>query len=398
VTGGPARPRPRRRVVYLDHTASLSGGELALVRLLGALDDVDARVVLAEPGPLEDELRAAGAAVVVLPLGESTRGLGRESVTARRLPWRSAAATLAYVWRTARVLRRERPDLVHTNSLKAGVYGSLAARLARTPVVWQVHDRIADDYLPGPAVRLVRALLAVVPDAVVPNSEATASTLGRARRRRQVRAVVPPAVAAPDVPSGARGPHPLRVGVVGRLAPWKGQDVALRAFAAAFPDGVEQLALVGAPLFGEDDFEARLHELADELGIASRVEFRGHRSELGGELARLDILVHSSVIPEPFGQVVVEGMAAGLPVVAADAGGPAEIVTPAIDGLLYPPGDVDALASELRRLAADPELRAALGAAGPATARRYAPDAVAAQMRAVYDAVLANAARSDPSS
>ncbi len=137
-------------------------------------------------------------------------------------------------------------------------------------------------------------------------------------------------------------------------------------------------------MFGEEAYEERLHALAGELGVADRVEFRGFRDDVRAELAELDVLVHASTTPEPFGQVVLEGMAAGLPVVAAAAGGRAEIVTDGVDGLLVAPGDAAALAAALTRLAADPQLRERLGAAGRRTSLRYAPPVVAAGVREVY--------------
>jgi glycosyltransferase involved in cell wall biosynthesis len=82
-------------------------------------------------------------------------------------------------------------------------------------------------------------------------------------------------------------------------------------------------------------------------------------------------------------------MAEGLPVVAAAAGGPTEIVTDGVDGLLTPPGDVDALAGSLQRLAADEQLRSRLGAAARESAARFAPPVIAAQLQALYDDVLA---------
>jgi glycosyltransferase involved in cell wall biosynthesis len=178
--------------------------------------------------------------------------------------------------------------------------------------------------------------------------------------------------------------------MVGRLAPWKGQDVFLAAFARSFPaGGVERAVLVGAPLFGEEGYEADLHRLAAELGIADRLEMTGFRDDVSAELARLDVLVHASVIPEPFGQAVVEGMAAGLPVIATEAGGPAEVITNGVDGLLVPPDDRAALAAALRRLSNDPDLRARLGAAARQRARAYGPMPVAEKVIAFYGQVLA---------
>ena len=154
--------------------------------------------------------------------------------------------------------------------------------------------------------------------------------------------------------------------------------------------------LVGAPLFGEDDYERDLRSLGRRLGIAPRVEFRGFRTDIPAELARLDLVVHASVIPEPFGQVVTEAMAAGRPVVAADAGGPALIITHGVDGLLSPSGDARALALELSRLAKDPLLRTRLGNAARERARAFSGDAAAGQTLDAYDAVLRHRARTAP--
>jgi glycosyltransferase involved in cell wall biosynthesis len=162
----------------------------------------------------------------------------------------------------------------------------------------------------------------------------------------------------------------------------------LQAFAKAFPDGDEVAVLVGSALFGEDGYERQLRELVRSLGIAERVEFRGFRSDVFEELSCVDALVHASIIPEPFGQVILDGMAAGLPVVAARAGGPMEILTDGKTGLLYPPGDVDALASLLRRLADDVELRSRLGAQARKVVVMYSPERVAEQIVDVYEQVL----------
>jgi glycosyltransferase involved in cell wall biosynthesis len=182
---------------------------------------------------------------------------------------------------------------------------------------------------------------------------------------------------------------PLRVGIIGRIAAWKGQDRFLSAFARAFPDGNEEAIVIGDALFEADQgYAASLSGLARKLGVADRVEFRGFREDIAAELARLDILVHASVTPEPFGQVVVEGMAAGVPVVAADAGGPAEIITDGVDGALYPIGDIDALAGTMRSLATNPSLRDRLGRGGQARAMEFTPARIGAQVVAIYRTVL----------
>ena len=375
------------RVVYLDHTAMLSGGEVTLARLLPALEGVGPHVILAEDGPLAGRLRTAGISVEVLPMPSVARELRRDRVRAGRLPLGSAVATAAYVVRLARRLRRLRPDLVHTNSLKAAIYGGLAARLAGVPVVWHVHDQITEDYLPSAAARLVRALARWVPAGIVANSRSTLDTLGPLRCPT---AVVPSPVdpALFDRHHPPRGDRPFTVAMVGRLAPWKGQRVFLEAFATAFLGGPERALVIGGALFGETDYERELQVLTARLGLTDRVEFTGFTDDVPGQLDRADVLVHASVIPEPFGLVVVEGMAAGLPVIAADAGGPAEVITNGVDGLLCPPGDVEALATTLQGLAADEHLRGKLSANARTRAGDFRPDRVAPSVICLYQRAI----------
>jgi glycosyltransferase involved in cell wall biosynthesis len=377
----------RLKVVYVDHVARLSGGEIALLRLLPHLDRVNPHVVLAEDGPLVQQLHLAGVSTEVLSLSESVRDLRKGDVDHRGLSPRVAGATAAYVLQLAARLRQLRPDLVHTNSLKAGVYGSLAARLAGIPMIWHVRDRIEDDYLPRSAVLLVRRMSRHLATAVVANSRSTMDTLAAPSRPVVIYSVLPEVMSEVPMRERTNG-RPLTFGIVGRLAPWKGQDLFLRAFARAFPDGEQRAVVVGGALFGEDEYARRLPRLAQRLGVGDRVEIRGHRPDVWDELATIDVLVHASVTPEPFGQVILEGMAAGVPVIAARAGGPAEILRDEITGVLYEPADVGGLAHAMRRML-DPALRDRLTAAARLQLGPYSPRVVADELQQLYDRVAA---------
>lgn len=381
---------PRLRIVYLDHVAKLSGGELALSRLLAALPEVDAHVILAEDGPLRGRLEQAGCTVEVLPRDPRAGELRRGEVGSGVATVRAAALTLAYTLRLARRLRGLHPDLVHTNSLKSGFYGGAAAKLARVPVVWHLRDRLAEDYLPARAITLTRFALRHLPDLVLCNSRETLTRAGLAAGRGAI--VSSPVVHDPYQPRvhfERRATTGLVVGMVGRLAPWKGQDAFLRAFAVAFADvPAARARIIGSAMFGEDDYAEQLRALTDTLGLADRVTFVGFTPTVERELARLDVLVHASVVPEPFGQVVVEGMAAGLAVVASAAGGPQEIVTDEVDGLLVAPADVGLLATTLQRLSGDPALRERLGQAAVVRAADFAPEAIGARVMSLYRELL----------
>ncbi len=381
----------RPRVVYVDHIARLSGGEIALLRILPHMRGVNAHVILGEDGPLADRLQQAGISVEILPIAASTRDLRKDTVRLGGASPMAAVHTLVYVARLALRLRRLQPDLLHTNSLKSGVYGALAARAAGVPLLWHVRDRISEDYIPKPAVRLVRMLIRRLASGVVANSSATLDTLSGGEGSA-VCEVIPDSVElSTHPPTSSTGATTF--GMLGRIAPWKGQDLFLRAFAAAFPEGNECAVVVGSPLFGEEAYERELHELASRLGIAERIDFRGFREDIWPELASFDVLVHASVIPEPFGQVVLEGMAAGLAVLAPDEGGPAEVIEDGQTGMLFRSRNEDALAGAMRALAEDPAARERLGATAKLALEEYRPERLAARLEGVYERMLKQQAR-----
>jgi glycosyltransferase involved in cell wall biosynthesis len=381
---------PRLRVVYLGHVARLSGAELALLRLLPALEGVNPHVILGEDGPLLSRLHAAGISAEVLPMPVAARDLRKDDVRFLRANAPAALGALRYTLRLTRYLRRLQPDLVHANSLKAGVCGTLAARLAGVPVVWHVRDRIDEDYLSRAGVRLVRLMTRRLPDGIVVNSESTGRTLTADRNLRVVPSVLPDTVHPRSCPYAPRSPRTrLRVGMVGRLAPWKGQHVFLEAFARAFRPGDAEAVIIGEAMFGEDGYAEQLSALIERLKISEDVDRRGFREDIWNELSRLDILVHASVTPEPFGQVVLEGMAAGLPVITTTEGGPAEFVEHGITALQVPARDEVALAEALTLLATDRDLRIRLGAAAHAKAAESTPVHASQTLMELYESVLA---------
>ncbi|BCW98674.1 MAG: putative glycosyl transferase [Armatimonadota bacterium] len=383
------------RVLYLDHTAKLSGGEIALLRLLQALDRsvVEPVVVLGENGPLEPKMREAGIEVHVLELDAEVREIRKGTLGAAgirhlvRVP-----RLLGYARRIARFASDRQVNVIHTNSLKSDIYGAFAAKMAGLPVVWHIRDGIHSGYLPKPAVFVFRWLARTLPDYVVANSSATLESLRLgAKARKDVifsggpvrtgKNTLPTMVLYDGVhtktfgrrtietqrtlnPVGAISERPI-IGIVGRIAPWKGQDVFLQAAETVLQRGYAGLFwIVGSALFGEADFEQQLRRRAGSGILQGKVQFLGFREDMEDILGELDILVHASTVPEPFGQVIIEGMAAGLPVIASDAGGPREIITHGVSGLLSPPGDAVALAEAIIELLENPGQARAIAQAG----------------------------------
>lgn len=372
----------RPRVVVLDHTAELGGAELALVRLLDAVGaSAEVHVVLFAAGPLADRLASSGHRVEVLPLSPAVGRMGRAA--AGTLAGAAAAVrTLPFVWRLARRIRELDPDVVHTTSLKADLLGAVAARIARRPLVWHVHDRLADDYLAPRVARTMRWLATRVPDVVIANSAATARTVdagwprtdggedGSAGPARAL-VVAHPGLAPGQVLPAPRpaAPTPPVVGIVGRISPTKDQLSFVRAaalVAAAVPD--VRFRIVGAPLFGQEDYAELVRREADALGLTDRVEWTGFVADPTTELDRLTVCVHAASVPEPFGQVVAEAMARSVAVVATTGGGVDEILEPGTDGQplgwIVQPGDPQGIADAVVQALTQPEEAQARAEAG----------------------------------
>ncbi len=368
------------RVLFVNHTAKLGGGELALRSMLRHLDPsrVTHEVLLFEDGPLAKLLQSE-TQVHLLPLTGAVREARKDTLGGFNLgQLRQIAGLAPYLWRLRSLIRSLRVDIVHTNSLKADILGGIAGVLAGKRVLWHVRDRIAADYLPRRAVQIFRRLTRIIPHAVITNSHATLESLmlparsGKVSRRRPRFAEVVhdgldlSAIPTPTRPTPTGGAsEALVVGLVGRISPWKGQDIFLRAIQqihSDFPTVCFQL--IGSALFGEETYEAELRALCTKLGLDGCVEFLGFVQNIPQQMALLSVVVHASVIDEPFGQVVIEGMAAGKPVIATRGGGVSEIVEDGVSGMLVPKKDVTALADAMRTLLRDPLLRERLGAGG----------------------------------
>lgn len=385
----------RPRILYIDHCALMSGGEIALLNLVKTLDRTrfEPIVLLCSDGPLVAELNKTGVETHVVLLDASVANTRKDAVGVGSLGKLSAVVkSVSYVQTLARFMTEHDVDLVHTNSLKADILGGAAARLARRPLVWHVRDRIADDYLPSTVATAFRWMCRVVPTAVMANSHATMRTLhGDADREGYV--VVHdglPVVSAERREALLRDPRRPVIGLLGRIAPWKGQHIFLTAAAQVlrtFPGA--RFRIIGKVMFDEADYEKQVHVLVDQLGIGHAIEFVGFRSDVAEALSELDLLVHASTTGEPFGQVIVEGMAAGLPVVATDGGGVPEIVVNGETGLLVPMGDAEAMAAAMLRVLSDPVAARKMGALGKVRAKTvFSIERTARAVEAIYARLL----------
>lgn len=341
----------RPRVLLAITLAEVGGAQSYVAALLPALvERYDVVVAAHGEGPVREAAARAGARFV--PLEHVRRPIN---------PFRDVAGLVELT----RLMRRERPQLVHASSSKAGVLGRVAAALAGVPVrFFTVHGWAFSAYsgVSGLVYRVADRLMAPLTTVTICVSEqelAAGIEAGACRPERSV--VIHNAV---DVSGAPRSRHdrPIpRLVAVGRLKAPKDFVTFVRALAALSVGSFEAL------IVGDGPDRAEVKTEIQRLGLEQSVELAGERSDVPQLLAGSDVFVLSSS-SEGLPVSVLEAMAAELPVVASSVGGVAELVDDGETGILVPAGDEQALAHALQRLIDDPDLRRRLGAAGRARA------------------------------
>ena len=382
------------KILFVNPIGQLGGAERALLDLIASLKEfapsLEASVLSFAPGPLLEEASALGAQTSVLRLPDSVSELG-DSAAVDAL--RSAVAlTRAVTWapQLARRLRDDGADVIHTNGFKAHALVALA-RPANSPLAWHLHDFISSRPVMRRVLPVLRSRAAVaitVSDAVTSDARAVLgdlpveTVLNGVRTSEFRRKDVVPADLDSMAGLSPASPGTTRVGLVATLATWKGHELFLRTAHALRRQGA-RFYLIGGGLYSTSGSQRTIDELRrriGELSLGKQVGIVQYQRDVAPAFAALDIVVHASTKPEPFGRVVAEGMSAGRAVVAAASGGVLEQVEDGKTGLLFPMGDERALAIQVGRLLHSPELRRALGtaaashAASHLDARRLGPE------------------------
>lgn len=407
------------RVLLVD-LAPTTGGSIVSLRLLveGLLNGPYSPIVLLASGsPHVSTFRRLPVQVLTMDAQQGRGNTYSAPIDTIRssdfAAWARHAPAISSIWHgvgfSTRILRRHLPEarriarmaslhgaqLIHCNDAVAISRSSiLAARLARLPCV--CHARNFDD------LGRFDHWLADSVDSFIFNSAATERAFlqqraGRDRHRVIYNALDLAQFAASADGNSVRKELGLRVdipviGVTGRLVPWKGHDVYLHALARAVELGARlQGLVVGGPDPSHPNWLAHIRALAESLEIADAVHFVGHRDDVARMLAAMDVVVHTSTAPEPFGRVLIEAMAMSKPVVASSDGGVPEIVQEGQTGLMVSPGDVQAYAEAICSLLSHPDDAAAMGRAGRASVeRRFSAATHVAQILDVYGDVLSD--------
>ena len=399
------------RILYLNPIGRIGGAErVLLTAIAGAKREHPAtaiRVIMLAEGPLSAAAQELGAEVQVVPLGGSLQKLGDSQLSggrtrlALRALWRMPALG-SFLRKLKRSVLSFEPDLVHSNGIKTHLLARPVVP-ADVPLIWHVHDfyslRPAAGWFLRRARSRVRAAIAVS-HAV----EADARAVLPGLKIDVVLNAVDTARFAPGIGNGAdldrkAGLTPasagtVRVGLIATYARWKGHLTILDAaakLAATAPHLPVRWFLIGGPIYHTHAqfTEVELRKAVDARGLSDRIGFVPFMDNPVPAYRALDIVLHASTKPEPFGLTVAEAMACGRPVVVSAAGGAAELFTDGIDALGVQPGHFDQLATAVERLVVDPVLRSKLGAAARTTAvERFDVNRYGKQLLLLYRSVL----------
>lgn len=375
------------KVVHLDHTWSRGGAEFALVRVLEHQKYWVPSVVVPRrerPDPAFDWRAYSGYKVVEFGRG-GTGGNHQSSgrvISIFRLGREIVNSSLELVFEG----EVRNADVLHANTSRAAVFGVLASKMLRKPLVVHLRDHVSPEAL-GPAGYFAFTKWALrCASGVVANSRSTLASAEPFLNQGTHSFVIPSPVGMErrrDVGSSIRD-EVRSVGMVARIAEWKGHELAMRAFAQTFANTSVRLKIAGAVEFGEDAYMSHLLDLAKSLAIQDQIDFLGYVSSPADLIDDFDICLHTSTRLEPLGQNVLQYLARARPLIASGEGGPTEWVQDGVNGLLFAPRSVTSLAEKLSMLRQSLGLRRKL-AVGASNTELPTVECVA---KAHYDAYL----------
>lgn len=400
------------KILYLNPKAQLGGGERSLIDVMTEVRALrptwELSLIAGEDGPLLEAAREIGVAAAAIEYPPAFAQFGDSAIadpsggamrTARFVAGlgRAGVAALSHVPALRAAISAARPDLVHSNGFKAHILAAWATPES-VPIIWHVRDYVGN----RPAMSRLLAMHSRRCAVAITNSRSVAEDLRVACP--QIRRTVPihngidlemfnPTGASSDLDALAALVRPadgiVRVGLIATMAQWKGHEIFLRALAMLARELPVRGYVIGGSLYstrGSQADIAQLRRVADTLSLNGNVGFTGFVDDPAAAIRALDIVVHASTSPEPFGRVIAEAMACGKAVIVAAAGGALEIVTSGHDAIAIAPGDAVALADSIRRLASAEPLRAQLGAAARATAvNRFDRARMARELIPIYE-------------
>ncbi|MEA5575958.1 glycosyltransferase family 4 protein [Anabaena sp. UHCC 0451] len=394
------------KIVFVNPVGVIGGAERVLLTILAALlnqqSDIKLHLIVGTDGPLIEKAQKLGVQVTLLQLPEEFNQLGDSAFKGRNKAIGLLILLLRltkilpgigkYLGEFRRSLRELQPDLIHSNGIKTHLLIALVG-IKDTPVIWHIHDFYGSRPLIAKVLKLkfinyCAKLGIAISQAVAQDAKTTLPQL-------PIKIIYNAVDINYFFPIPSSPNLPLRVGLVATFARWKGHDIFLEAASEIIkthPDLNVRFDIVGGAIYktrGSQFSEQELKDKAAYLNIADKVNFLGFQEDIAAVYRDLDIVVHASTQPEPFGLAIVEAMACGKPVIVSQAGGAVELFTHNYDAVGVSPGEPKALAAAILDLLNHPEKRHTLSEQARHTVtERFSHERLGKQLMEVYKLVL----------
>ena len=371
-----------RTICFYSISTHLGGAERSLLELLQGLRSKPnfgfyPWVILPKSeGPLVDVLIKEKIPFDVVPMPDRILSVSR-GAPLRSIFWFFASMTSVpgYFHALIKVLRQKKPDLIHTNAIKCHIIAVFLKIWVGVPVLWHLRDILRS----GIALTMMRILCRFHGVYLVANSAASAlpfNGLGKKVHVIHNGISLSKYISKPNRffnrMAGISDDIQI-VGILGVLARWKGHfEFIQMAKKLIESDSSACFVIIGDAIYdtlGDDGYKEELVREVRRLGLEKRIIFSGFQEDSVRALNGLDVLVHASIQPEPFGRVVIEAMACGVPVVCSAAGGVLEIVKEGENGFLFVPGCIEEMVTKVQSLLGSIELRQRLSAHGQASVK-----------------------------
>ena len=392
------------KILFINPVGVIGGAERALLTIFAAIyhqkTDLEIHLIVGTNGPLIEQAKNLGVQVQILPLPDSINQLGNSALKEKDKIISTLLKIIIilpsigkYLWQIHQLLHQIKPDLIHSNGIKTHLLLALAG-VRSIPIIWHIHDFYGSRPLIGKILKWMSpsAKLGIaISQAVAEDAKTTLPNLPI----EVIYNGIDINYFNASLPSSLNSHLPMRIGLVATFARWKGHDVFLAAAAhvvKARPDLNVRFSIVGEPIYKTRGSQFSLQELKDtalNLDIAEKLDFIGFQQDIVKIYHQLDIVIHASTQPEPFGLVIVEAMACGKPVIVSQAGGAAELFTHNYDAIGVPPNDSTALAAAMLDLIDNPKKRQFLSEnARNTVSKRFNYQALPQQIIAIYNLVL----------
>ncbi len=398
-------------VVFVNPVGALGGAERMLLAMMSALrredQNIEIHLIAGGEGSLIESAQKLGVKVRVLPIPPQVNKLGDSGIKGNKI-WGSLKLLFALLWAYGAInkyLKRFRaaineiePDIIHCNGIKSHILVAMAN--TRVPTIWHIQDF----YSTRPFIAKILRRFSRRAEIGIACSEAAGEDARQVLPKLNVKVIynaVDTATFSPRpynpqaLPGINLSTKSIKIGLAATFARWKGHDVFLEAAAIIAherPNLDVRFYIIGAPIYSTSGSQYSLPELqklASNLGVAEKVEFLGFQANMADIYLWLDIVVHASTEPEPFGYTIAEAMACGRPVIVSRAGGAAELFLNDVEAVAFNPGDAMGLAATIQYLIYNSEQCQSLGEnARKKVVRAFSQEHLGSQLILIYKLLI----------